>query len=148
VTEKVVTYETGRTEPEHQWVECSVRVPSVTPGDGESEVQCLAKVRCDDLIDALDLNRWPAVAFQHLWRSARSRGGRELQLALWYLKRATAGHHTEARSTAKVLRRLVEIADAGDGDLRGLLLQFAADAEAAEFSALELIHTATTTAEH
>ena len=147
MTEKTISYDAGAKEPEHHWVECSVRVPSLD--GGESEVQCLAKVRCDDLIDALDLNRWSAVAFQHLWRSAQpGRLGRELQLALWYLKRATAGHHAEARIMARVLRRVVAIADASDADLRGLLLRFAADAEAAEFDALELIHAAAATSEH
>lgn len=141
MTEEKIGYDAGGPEPKHQWVECSVRVPSVDK-TGDAEIQCLAKVRCDDLIDALDLNRWSAVAFQHLWASCRGQSKRELHLALWYLKRATAGHHAEARAVATLLRKLVELADGDDRDLRSSLLEFAADAEVAEFAALELIHEA------
>lgn len=144
MTEKTVAYVTGAAEPEHQWIECSARVPNLDR-EGESEIQCKAKVRCDDVIDALDLDRWSAIAFQHLWRSGRTTTSRrEKAVALWYLKRATYGHHAEARTVARVLRHLVEIADSGEGDLRRLLLEFARDAEMAEFGAIELIHSAVT----
>lgn len=131
-------------EPEPHWVDCSVRVPDLD-SDKKTEVQCRAKVRCNDVIDALDLDRWTAVAFQHLWRSSeRARSQREKEAALWYLKRATAGHNAEATSFAKVLRKLITMADDQGKDLRTLLLSFACDAEMAEFSAIELIHSAIT----
>ena len=145
MTENSPGYFTGRDPPPHQWVECSVRVPNIERG-GETEVQCQAKVRCDDVIDALDLGRWSSIAFQHLWRAALAGNKKhELGLAVWYLKRASAGHHAEARATARLVRKLVEVADAPDApDLRTVLLDFARDAEMAEFDAVELIHQSAT----
>ncbi len=138
MTETGPGYHAGGREPEHHWVECSARLPSEL---GDTEVQTLAKIRCDDVIDALDLPRWSAVAFQHLWRSATtSKPRRHQSLALWYLKRACSGHHAEARCIARVIRKLVAIADERDENLRDVLLAFASDAEAAEFEASELIH--------
>lgn len=130
-----------RGEPEQQWVECSVRVPGTA---GEIEVKSLAKVRCDDVIDALDLPRWVAVAFQHIWRSAKRTSQRELGLALWYLKRATTGHHAEARIVARVLRHLVALSERTAMPMHDLVLRLAQDLEAGEFAALEMIHDAAT----
>lgn len=127
----------------HQWVECTVKVPNPDRG-GESEIQCQAKVRCDDVVDALDLSRWTALAFMHLWHSADANPNqRDLQLALWYLKRACAGQLAEARAVARLLRMLVHTADDRGTDLRTAILQFATDAEMAEFSAISLIHDMT-----
>jgi hypothetical protein len=126
--------------PQHHWVKCLVRVV----GERNIELTCDAKLRCDDVIDALDLSRWGAVAFQHLWRSGHSRHApRELSQALWYLKRATGQHNPEAKTAARLIHKLVEIADNGNASLRDVLLQFAKDAEMAEFSATDLLHTCT-----
>lgn len=142
MTETPSSHDAATPQPQHEWVECSVRVPA---GDGESsgaDVQCLAKVRCDDVIDALDLDRWSAVAFQHLWRSGHSTAQRhELSCSLWYLKRAIGDHQAEARCIARVLRRLLQRGETAKGGLSGVLCEFVRDAEVAEFEVIDLIHS-------
>lgn len=140
MTETPPGYDAGPPAPYHEWIECLVRVPSEVGGPG-SDIRCPAKVRCDDVIDALDLDRWSTVAFQHLWRSGRSAHRmHQLDCCLWYLKRAMGDHLAEARSAARLVRELIAVAENDGRTLRDVLLEFARDAEAAEFEALYLVH--------
>jgi len=140
VTEQAPGYVATEHEPYREWVECSVLLPS-EDGSSKNEVHCKAKLRCDDVIDALDLDRWSAIAFQHLWRSGRqSTRRRHLSSCLWYLKRAIGEHSAEARSVARLLRALLQRSVDTNMDLRTVILCFMRDAEAAEFSALDLVH--------
>ena len=78
-------------EPESFWVDCVVSLP--TP-DGTDTFSCQAKVRCADVVDALDLDRWSSMAFRHLWRMAKrspEHRRRSLTYAKWYIERAM-GH--------------------------------------------------------
>lgn len=150
MTETPTEYNAGKVE-DYYWVECKVRLPGErSEPDGKTpEFACLAKVQCADVIDALNLDRWTAQAFQYIWRSGRKKGEshvKELAKASWFLHRGVdIKGHWHARLCdviAKVIEAIPQgerIVMSGGGDVAVSLARFVAKLREREIGAVRLV---------